>query len=301
MLGSDLPLARNLLALLALSAAGASCRRPAQPVTPPALEQLDGALRPAAQVVALRTLSGMHLRAVTTFRVAPRDAPRPAPTPAGPATATATATDDRGPADSITTTTELWLDRHGHYRLVESNDEDGGREIVLHGPELAVAVRPGHATRRPAQEPEPTRYLEEATGGPWAAWETVRRHASVTLTAPGTFKIERSPAAQPVSGSTSPLRRWRDTVEVSRLEGEARLDPRSGALLAFTLLARFSARRAEVPLEGELSVTSKLDGIGATAAITAAAAEPLKPRQRTVLEERALLGDLVRGKEAPSR
>ena len=25
--------------------------------------------------------------------------------------------------------------------------------------------------RRPAEEPEPTRLLEEALGGPWAAWD----------------------------------------------------------------------------------------------------------------------------------
>jgi hypothetical protein len=269
--------------LLLLAGCG---RRAAAPTPPsPAAEELDAALRPAAQVAALRRLGGVHLAARTAFHVTAPGAPAPADTPA------------LGP-DAVTTTSELWLDASGQYRLVESNDQDGGREIVRHGRDLAIALRYGKMIRRPAQEPEPTRYLEEAAGGPWAAWETVRRQTDVARSTEGdamVYKLSRRPAAAPVAPADAPLRRWRDSVEVQKLEGEARIDGKTGALLAFKLDARFSARRDATPIAGEIAASERLDGIGHTPAVAAPAAEDLRLRQRTVLEERALLGDLAPG------
>jgi len=99
------------------------------------------------------------------------------------------------------------------------------------------ALRHGKMIRRPALEPEPTRLLEEAVGAPWAAWETVRRFATVTR-GPGGYQLTRSTGqvvvVRSVAASNS-LRSWRDTVRVDVLAGEARVDPRTGALLAFTL------------------------------------------------------------------
>jgi hypothetical protein len=232
-------------------------------------------------VTAMRRLPGSHYTANTMFRVSAAGVPGNV--------------DDEAPPDSVTTTTELWLDGKGMYRLVENNDQDGGRAVVRYGTELAVLLRHGKMIRRPAQEPEPTRLLEEALGGPWAAWETVRRFALVTSSAPGVLRVTRSLSALPVPasvGETSPLRRWRDTVQVQSLEAEARLHPRTGALVAFDLKARFSATREDkTRLDGEISVSTRLDGIGATPPITApTGAEQLQPRQRTILEERALLG-----------
>jgi hypothetical protein len=237
-------------------------------------EELDAALRPAALAAALKRLPSGHLTGTTTFKVVPAG---------GKAEAD----------DAITTRTELWLDRHGQYRLVESNDQDGGREVVLYGRELAVAIKPGKMIRRPAQDPEPTRLMEEAVGGPWAAWETVRRFATVER-AGDTLRLGRSAKAVPVAasfGETTPLRRWRDRISVQELDGQAQLDPKTGVPLSFTLKARFTATREDkVALAGELAVTTRLDGIGSTPVIAAPAAEPLSQRQRTILEERALLG-----------
>ena len=72
---------------------------------------------------------------------------------------------------AVTTTTDVWLDRTGNYRLREENDHDGGREVILTGRELAVALRYGKMIRRVAEEPEPSRMLEEGLGAPWAAFE----------------------------------------------------------------------------------------------------------------------------------
>jgi hypothetical protein len=269
-----------------LGFAGCSTPPPVEARSP--FEELDALLRPQGQAASVRKLPSAHMTASAMFRVSPVN-----PAAADPG--------DKNPKDSVTTKTELWLDRRGQYRLVENNDQDGGRVIVRYGHDLAVALRYGKTIRRPALEPEPTHYLEEAVGGPWAAWETVRRFATVTR-GPAGYQVSRNAAHVVVvhSGQGNGLRRWRDTVEVQEMAGEARVDPRTGALLAYTLNARFTATRPDgVPLSGELAVTSRIDSIGSTGPVAAPAAEELEPRPRSILEERALLGDLNRppGKE----
>jgi hypothetical protein len=257
-----------------LSAAGCGREGGGSSLTP--AEQLDAALRPAALAAALKKLPGAHLSGSTLFRVVP----------------TARKTGDE-PNDAITTKTELWLDRQGQYRLVENNDQDGGREVVLFGRDLAVAIKPGKMIKRAAQEPEPTRVLEEAVSGPWAAWETVRRFATVER-AGDVLRVGRSARAVPVAASfaeTTPLRRWRDSISLQSLEGEVRLDPKLGVPLAFDLKAHFTAiRQDKLVLTGEMTVSTRLDGVGHTPVIAAPVAEVLPQRQRTILEERALLG-----------
>lgn len=243
-------------------------------------------LRPATQAISVRRLPSAHMAASAMFRVSAATAP------AGDAGAR----DEEPPRDAVTTKTDLWLDRRGQYRLSEINDQDGGRQVVHYGHDLAVALRHGKMIRRPALEPEPTHLLEEAVGAPWAAWETVRRFATVTR-GPAGYQLTRSTGqvvvVRSVAASNS-LRSWRDTVQVEDLAGEARVDPRTGALLAFTLNAHFSASRNDVPLSGEVVVTSRIDSIGSTPSIAAPAAEELDPRPRSIIEERALLGDLSR-------
>jgi hypothetical protein len=275
-------------------ALGSGCS-PAKPVeTRSPFEDLDALLRPASQAASIRRLPSAHLVGTAMFRVSP----------AGPAADGAAGRDDRSPRDAVTTRTELWLDRRGQYRLVETNDQDGGRQVIRYGHDLAVALRYGKTIRRPALEPEPTRILEEAIGSPWAAWETVRRFATVTRVG-SVYRVTRNRARVVVvhaSGEAAALRQWRDAVEVQEVAGEARFEPRTGALLAFNLIAHFSAVRGDgVPVDGEVSVLTRTDGIGTTAAIVPPAAEELEPRPRSILDERALLGDLTReagGKES---
>jgi hypothetical protein len=269
------------VAAAALPAAGCARSGDGSSLTP--AEEVEAALRPGTLAGSLKKLSGAHLVGSTLFRVAPA------------------ARKSEDPDDAITTKTELWLDRQGQYRLVESNDREGGREVVLFGHDLAVAIKPGKMIKRAAQEPEPTRLLEEAVSGPWAAWETVRRFATVER-AGEVLRLGRSAKAVPVAASFAqapPLRRWRDTISVQSLEGEVRLDPKLGLPLAFDLKARFTATREDkVALAGELVVSTRLDGVGHTPVIAAPVAEVLPQRQRTILDERALLGAGTNAKEA---
>jgi hypothetical protein len=88
------------------------------------------------------------------------------------------------------------------------------------------------------------------------------------------------------------LRRWRDTALLKALDGRVTLDAGGKTLLAFTCATSFQAARDGLPIAGEISVSATLDEIGKVADIALPEADTLHPRQRTVLEERALLGGL---------
>jgi len=234
-------------------------------------QQLDAAIQPAALVSGLRRLSGAHFHATATFRIGVAGAP------------------DAGGRDAIATTTDLWIDKQGNFRLVESNDQDGGREVVRVGSELAVALRYGRLVRRPAQDPEPQQFLEEAVGAPLAAWDTVRRFVEIVPAASRTLRLGKAAHERPAPAAVTALRTWRETVAVQSLAGEARLDT-SGGLQAFSLDTRFGAMRDGTPIEGEIAVAASVDAVATP--VTMPAAQALPTRQRTILEERALLGGL---------
>jgi hypothetical protein len=247
------------------------------------LETLDGVLAPAGSVAALRKAGGGHLHATALFHV---DAGGKADLGDGSKPASPSA---------VTTTTDLWMDKQGSFRLVESNDQDGGREIVRVGGEVAVALRYGKMIRRAAQDSENARLVAEALGAPWAAWEIVRRQVEVDDAGQGAYRLRLSdrlallPAGFPAAEG---LRKWRDTVDVKTLEGQATLDPASHLPLAFACKTTFQAVRDQLPITGEVTVSAVLDQVGKVANIAMPESEPLHVRQRTILEERALLGGL---------
>lgn len=236
-------------------------------------QELENALRPEAAATALRKLAGGHWHATALFRLGE----------AGVA--------DAGAPSSITTTTDLWMDKDGNFRLVETNDQGGKREVVRVAGELAVAVSGGKFVRRPAVEPEPSRLLEEGLGAPWAAWDTVHRYAAIERDGGG-LRLGRRSEPLALTAAATPGRAWRDTVEVQTLEGQAQLHTASSALQAFVLRTHFTAKRDQLPIQGEIAVTGGLQDAGAIPTITMPDAEPVPTRQRTILDERALLGGL---------
>jgi len=260
-----------IVALLLLVAAWLGCGGAKRDGSLAPDQELGAAVQPAALVSGLRRLSGAHFHATATFRVGVAGGP------------------DAGGRDAITTTTDLWIDKQGNFHLAESNDQDGGREVVRVGSELAVALRYGKFIRRPAQDPEPQRFLEEAVGAPCAAWDTVHRFVQLAPAGSRAFRLSKAAQEQPAPVATTALRTWRETVEVQTLAGEARLDA-SGGLRGFSLNTRFRTLRDGAPLEGEIVVAASVDE--GAAPVTMPAAEALQTRQRTILEERALLGGL---------
>jgi hypothetical protein len=276
---------RALLAALAAGAlgVGAGCGGGQSVARRQASEELDTALLPAAVARALRRAGGGHFHASNTFDVAPgTDPERP-----------------EGPRDAVTTTTDIWIDRAGQYRMIENNDRDGGREVVLYGRDLAVGLRYGKLVRRSAREPEPSELLEQGLGGPWAAWEIARRFADVDrredlATGSRTLLYRMSKASEPravkaVFGAGSPLRQWRESVAVDSLSGAVRLDPNLGFISA-RMEVSFSLQRDGKPLRGLIRQEAFVRDWGRVPPIAPPQAESLEPRQRTILEERALLG-----------
>ncbi len=145
----------GLAVAFAAAGGGGGCKRDRNPGAVPArkVAVLSDALRPDVFAAALKRIGGAHFHATARFAVGPSG----------------------GTPNLVTTTTDVWVDRTGNYRFVEQNDRDGGREVVLHGRELAVALRYGKMIRRIAEEPEPSRLLEEALGAPFAVFDLVAR------------------------------------------------------------------------------------------------------------------------------
>ncbi len=205
---------------------------------------------------------------------------------------------------AITTTTDVWRDPTGNYRLREQNDHDGGREVVLHGRELSVALRYGKMIRRVAEEPEPSRLLEEGVGGPWAMFELCAprvvalktqqfldgtRFRSYDLT-PGDGSMVGKPLL-PLSG----LRAWRGTVAIDNLTGHATVLDGTDELLSLSLVAKFHAKGENGPEEGTVELHAQTSDEKGWADIERPAAEELSLRQRTVPEAH----ELLRGLAAP--
>ncbi len=285
----------NYVAALAVSLvaldAGA-CGARGKPEAPHVVAPAE-AVRPAFFAEALRKLGGAHYHATLRYSVG-----RPAAAPL-----------------AVTTTTDVWLDRTGNYRLREENDRDGGREVILTGRELAVALRYGKMIRRVAEEPEPSRLLEEGLGGPWAAFELAAprmhlektgsdlvggiRATSYTLSLGDGAAVKPPAPALPLAG----LRAWRGNARIETLSGRLVIDDATGALLSADLQSTFQARGDAGPEQGAVEVHASLADVAATAAIERPAAEELQLRQRTVPEAHALLRGLAepehRGPSAP--
>jgi hypothetical protein len=263
---------------LALPLASASCSRAPHSAAERRTATLAEALRPSFFADALRRAGGAHYHGTARFA-------------AGLST----------PDDGVTTTTDVWVDRVRNYRIAETNDREGGRDVVLAGRELSVALRYGKMIRRIAEEPEPTKLLEEALGAPWAAWEIAAPWATVqsggASAGAGTteYRLSRAPTRTDdpaVTAADKGLRAWRTDVVVDQLAGRAVVDDATGALREVELSAGFTTKREGRAIKGSIEVRGTLTDLGATAAITAPASEDLALRQRIVPEQRELLGGL---------
>lgn len=263
--------------MLALAPACGGAKRAA---TLPPAELLDGILAPANLVASLRQAGGGHFHATTLLAA---DVPANAAGAGKPAA-----------PSSVTTTTDLWMDDVGNFRLLESNDQDGGREVVRVDGEIAVALRYAKLVRRPAQEAEANRILAEAMGGPFTAWEIIRPQVEVAADG-ATYRFKLG-ERKSVPGGSSPaegLRAWRGSVVVKTLEGGATLDSGRKLPSALACKASFQAAREQVPITGEVAVAATFSEVGKVAKVAMPEAEPLRTRQRTALEERALLGGVT--------
>jgi hypothetical protein len=237
---------------------------------------VESLIQPQATLTTLRARGGGSFHGTSTFRLSAKVPPSPHSVPKA--------------KDTITTVTDLWLDGKGNFRLVETNDQDGGREIIRVNSEAVVAIRYGKPIRRSMTSTEAETILLEALGGPYAAWEIAYRQVLVEMISSDNFRLRRSDKALRMPPASTPLRSWRDTVVVKTVEGEIRSE--KGLLTLCTLLTTFDARQGPILLDGEMAVTVTMGDEGKVASIVLPAADASPSRQRTTLDERALLGGL---------
>lgn len=269
-----------LLTLVCVASAAPGCGRTPDASAKRETTPLAEALRPAFFAEALRHAGGAHYHGTARF-----------------------AAGESAPDDGVTTTTDVWIDRAHNFGIAETNDRDGGRDVVRVGRELFVALRYGKMIRRVAEEPEPTNLLEEALGAPWAAWEiaapyaTISRGGSELVGGAKATEYRVTRAAKrtddPASAAANKgLRAWRADAVVSDLSGRALVDDATGALVKIDLTATFTAKRDGRALQGALEVHGALDAVASTPAVARPASEDLAMHQRIVPEQRDLLAGL---------
>ena len=283
------------LAMAALASAGLlfcpACKQ--KPAAAPAAQTtVDELLLPQKLAQVLIARKGAQVKARTEFHVS---------VPQGQSGAF---------AQDIVTTAEVLLDQHGHYSLQEENDRDGGRAVFFNGEEIAVKLRYGKLIKRSGRGAEATEILEQALGGPWAAWELFASSSTFTAApaaADGTVTLTLTLRPSKTADSTQSPRRlpeglstWRKTAVPKDVKGTLRYLPGGESLPATLVAAEISGSfSADVKnaggshkVEGQVQIQLQTVGIGQTAALPIPEdAEQAWTRQRTILEERALLGE----------
>ena len=160
--------------------------------------------------------------------------------------------------------------------------------------------------RRVAEEPEPSRLLEEALGAPFAVFDLVARRARVARAGQragrrGARDGVRAAAERRGRPNRGPalegLRKWRNKASIDALSGRVVVDDATGALVRCDLTAKFATAEPK-PVQGTVEVHTVLTEVASTPAIEKPAAEDLAMRQRTLPEQRELLRGLGQARAA---
>ena len=182
--------------------------------------------------------------------------------------------------------------------------------MFFDGEEIAVKLRYGKLIKRSGRGAEATEILEQALGGPWAAWELFASSSAFTAApaaADGTITVTLAPGASNTADKAQSPRRladglsgWRKTAVPKDVKGSLRYLPGAKNLPATLVAAEISGSfSADVKnaagshkVQGQVQIQLHTSGIGQTAALPIPEdAEQAWARQRTILEERALLGE----------
>lgn len=245
-------------------------------------------LLPAQVAKALTARGGAEVSASTHFVLTPKNA------------AGLLGTQD------ITTTSDLLLDGKGNYHLKEKNDQDGGRLVHFFGDEIAVKLRYGKLIKRTARGAEPSEILAQSLGQPWAAWELLSSRAAITETASAdgtktlTLALAPSIVPAPQQAQVEGLAAWRKSVEPMKLQGKLSYLPATGSTPATLVsadisgefVAKVQTAGATHDVGGKIEIRFQTTNVGkGDVQEMPQDAEIAWTKQRTVLEERALLGN----------
>jgi hypothetical protein len=188
------------------------------------------------------------------------------------------------------------------YHALYENSADYGREVIWQ--DGMMFLRPRYARwhrRPPTDEDEPSTLRDEIYGVAGAYFDLVDHAAEisdkgVTELAGRTgrrveIQLDPSPARPPVEALTQ--RKWRETVIVEELSGDAVLDAETAAPLQVKFTARLQYNRDGQTRTMTVQVDQQIAGIGQTVAVVLPAPEEVvdTPERSREVDERDMLLD----------
>lgn len=186
------------------------------------------------------------------------------------------------PEETLDETLTLDSDGKGALHVLHdtnrSNATPGGlgMEAVVFGPDLYVKPRYGkYVRRRPeGDELERLRAVVEGSGGAYLdlvqRWLVVTDagEANVAGHAGRKLKLGAKPSPETPTSFTDPGKKWRETLDVKYIQGEAVVDAQSGVPLSLRLDTAYSFKRDNSPQPVSVTATFKS---------TVAPAQPVTP------------------------
>jgi hypothetical protein len=152
------------------------------------------------------------------------------------------------PAREVDQEVMVRFDAGGQFAAVKNTHPQYGRELIWTGGWLYPRLRWNKFLRRRPEAGEPALHLERLAGLLPAYVSLLRRFIRIEALGQASHQgrkaarvklgLETRPA--PPRAESSPARSWRQSLQVSSLEGEALLDARTGAPLKVELRARWS-------------------------------------------------------------
>jgi hypothetical protein len=203
--------------------------------------------------------------------------------------------------ESLTDETLVELAADGQYHARYDNSADYGREVLWQGG--ALFLRPRYAKwhrRPPTDDDEPARVRDEMYGVAGDYFELVAHAAEVTdkgaaqVAGRDGRRVEIKLAPSPKKPAAQPLtqRKWRESITVQELEGDAVLDAESAIPLQARFKTRLTFSRDGRTFTMTLEVGHEVSGIGQAVALVTPPPEEVvatPERSRETDERDALL------------
>jgi hypothetical protein len=211
--------------------------------------------------------------------------------------------------DQLSDTTTIELGAGESFRAVYENSADYGREVIFEGGHLFLRPRYSKWHRRAPNEPaEPAHTRDQMYAVLGDYFAVVAHAAEVTDKGPAKaagrdgrrveIKLDPTPAKPAAQVLTQ--RKWRESVTVQALEGDAVLDADSAAPLQARFKATFTFSRDGRTFTQTLEVGQEVTGVGSAVALVTPPPEEVvvTPERSHEVDER---DELLKGMAPPSR
>ncbi len=211
--------------------------------------------------------------------------------------------------EELQDTLSLRIDGEDRYRFTLDNSKEYGRHATFDGQYLYLRPRFGpYHKRTPQNESEAAKHRNEAFAGASDYLELFRGQLEVSDGGAQTFagravrivRFKNSPDKQKRAESSLLQKKWRQSIEVSTLDGHAALDAQTGAVLDLQFKGSLSFERDGKTQNMTIAAQRSVSEIGHAEAIAAPDDATLLeiPARRRQLDER---DRLLKGIAPPAR